>query len=73
MPSSRPHEPLAGLVAVMLAGVAPPGLTTKLHERDVVIRYTPYPHVNRVATGFYNTEDEIGWLAGVIVEVRGML
>ena len=65
-----PREPLAGLIAFTLAGVAPPDLTTKLHERGVVIRYTPYPHVNRVAPGFYNTEEEIDRLAAALVEIR---
>ncbi len=68
-----PRDAMAGLVSFTLDGITPPDLTARLYERGVIIRYTPYPHVNRVATGFYNTEAEIDRLAEQIQEVRASL
>ncbi len=68
-----PRERMAGLVHFGLDGIAPPDLTLRLAEQGVAIRYTPYPHVNRVATGFYNTEEEIDRLAEAVAELRDSL
>ena len=64
-----PRDRMAGLVHFTLAGVPAPDLTARLGERGIVIRHTPNPAVNRVATGFYNTEEEIDRLAAVLREL----
>lgn len=64
-----PRDTLAGLVHFAFAGIAPPDLTAHLAGRGILIRHTPNPHCNRVATGFYNTEDEIDQLAAAIAEI----
>ena len=68
-----PKDKMAGLVHSTLSGITPPDLTTRLYELGIMIRYVPNPHANRVATGFYNTEDEIDRLAEKIEEVRRSL
>lgn len=68
-----PQDRMAGLIHFTLDGITPPDLTTKLYEAGLVVRYTPYPHVNRVATGFYNTEEEIDRLAEAVATVRRSL
>jgi L-cysteine/cystine lyase len=65
-----PQQAIIGLVHFTVAGVAPADLTTQLGERGIIIRHTPDPQLNRVATGFYNTEEEIDRLAQAIAEIR---
>lgn len=64
-----PPASMAGLVHFTLDGIAPPDLTARLYERGIIVRYTPFPHVNRVATGFYNTEEEVDRLVGALAEI----
>jgi L-cysteine/cystine lyase len=65
-----PEEAVAGLIHFRVAGVAPADLTARLGEQGISIRHTPEPELNRVATGFYNTEEEIDRLAQAITAVR---
>ncbi len=65
-----PADRMAGLVHFTVAGITPPDLTARLAEHGILIRYVPNPHANRVATGFYNTEEEIDRLAEKIEEVK---
>ncbi len=65
-----PQDRMGGLVHFKVEGVAPADLTTKLAEIGVMIRHTPYPEANRVATGFYNTEAEVDRLVEAIQQVR---
>ncbi len=51
-------------------GIAPADLTSKLAEQGINIRHTPEPELNRVATGFYNTETDIDRLAEAITAAR---
>lgn len=64
-----PRESMAGLVHFALEGIPAPELTERLGERGIIIRHTPSPSVNRVATGFYNTEEEIERLARSLREL----
>jgi len=64
-----PRQTMAGLVHFTVNGITPPDLTATLEDRQISIRYTPNPHVNRVSTGFYNTEAEIDHMVSVIREV----
>lgn len=68
-----PREGKAGLTHFALAGIAPADLTAKLAEQGIMIRHTPYPVANRVATGFYNTEEEIDRLATAITVIAATL
>ena len=61
---------MAGLIHFTVDGIAPADLTTKLAEVGIMIRHTPYPEANRVATGFYNTEAEVDRLVRAIQQVR---
>ena len=45
-------------------------LTARLGEQGIIIRHTPEPLLNRVATGFYNTEEDIDRLAQAIRAIR---
>ncbi len=65
-----PRDRMAGLVSFTVDGIEPPNLTSLLAERGTLIRHTPYPAANRVATGFYNTEAEIARLVGEIAAIR---
>lgn len=65
-----PRERMAGLTHFVLAGITPADLSAKLAEQNILIRYTPNPSANRVATGFYNTEDEIDRLAEAVDTIR---
>lgn len=66
-----PKDAVAGLVHFRLNDIAPADLTARLAEQGVLIRHTPDPQLNRVSTGFYNTEAEIDRLVQAINEVRG--
>jgi L-cysteine/cystine lyase len=65
-----PRDHMAGLVHFTLDGVAPADLTTRLAARGILIRHTPSPLANRVATGFYNTEAEITQLVESVRAIR---
>ncbi|HEV8190883.1 MAG TPA: aminotransferase class V-fold PLP-dependent enzyme [Ktedonobacterales bacterium] len=65
-----PPDRMAGLVHFKVEGIAPADLTTKLGEVGVMIRHTPYPEANRVATGFYNTEAEVDRLVEAIQQIQ---
>lgn len=67
LPGARmylPREQVAGLVHFQIEGLAPAELTARLAKQGIVIRHTPEPELNRVATGFYNTEEEIERMVG---------
>jgi L-cysteine/cystine lyase len=64
-----PEHAIVGLVHFSVAGVAPADLTARLAEQGIIIRHTPEPQLNRVATGFYNTEEEIDRLAQAIAAI----
>lgn len=61
-----PRDRMAGLVHFSLEGVKPADLTARLVEENILIRHTPYPQANRVATGFFNTEEEIDRLVAAV-------
>jgi L-cysteine/cystine lyase len=65
-----PAAEISGLIHFRVAGVEPADLTARLGEQGIIIRHTPEPELNRVATGFYNTEEDIDRLAQAIVEVQ---
>ncbi len=65
-----PRDQVAGLLHFKVAGIEPADLTMKLFERDILIRHTPDPVLNRVATGFYNTEADIDRLAEAMAQVQ---
>lgn len=65
-----PPDRMAGLVHFTVDGIAPADLTAKLSEVGILIRHTPYPTANRVATGFYNTEEELDRLVDAIRQIR---
>jgi L-cysteine/cystine lyase len=65
-----PEQAVVGLIHFTVAGVEPARLTTLLGEQGIIIRHTPEPELNRVATGFYNTEEEIDRLAECIAAIR---
>jgi L-cysteine/cystine lyase len=65
-----PPDRMAGLIHFKAEGIAPADLTAKLSEMDIMIRHTPYPEANRVATGFYNTEAEVDRLVEAIQRIR---
>jgi L-cysteine/cystine lyase len=65
-----PEEAVTGLIHFTVAGVQPADLTARLGEQGIIIRHTPEPQLNRVATGFYNTEEDIDRLAQAIAAIR---
>jgi L-cysteine/cystine lyase len=65
-----PEHAVAGLVHFTLEGIAPADLTERLNQQGIMIRHTPEPQLNRVATGFYNTEEDIDRLAQTIQALR---
>lgn len=62
---------VAGLVTVQLAGVAANDAVTALTQQGIVVRTVPHPQSLRLATGFYNTEDELERLAGALGALTG--
>jgi len=54
-----PADQIAGLVHFSVEDIPPADLTAKLYEKNIVIRHVPEPLLNRVATGFFNTEQDI--------------
>jgi L-cysteine/cystine lyase len=67
------HQAPSGLIHFSLDGIAPAALTEQLAARDILIRHTPEPQLNRVATGFYNTEEDIDRLANAIRDIKATL
>ncbi|HEX5691689.1 MAG TPA: aminotransferase class V-fold PLP-dependent enzyme, partial [Roseiflexaceae bacterium] len=65
-----PKHAGAGLIHFTVDGIAPPDLTAKLAAEQILIRHTPEPQLNRVATGFYNNEADIDKLAASIARIR---
>jgi L-cysteine/cystine lyase len=58
-----PREKLqGGLVHFTVEGVPPADVTAKLSEKNILIRHVPEPSLNRLATGFFNTEEDIAHL-----------
>lgn len=65
-----PRKQMAGLVAFNLEGSTPDDLVTALDERGFTLRTIHGPDCVRLATGFYNTEEEIKNLASALEEIR---
>jgi L-cysteine/cystine lyase len=61
-----PPEPQSGLITFCLDGYAPPRVMTELAANDIVLRFLRHPYALRIATGFYNTEEEIDRLAAAL-------
>lgn len=59
-----------GLIHFAVDGIAPADLTKLLAERDVLIRHTPDPVLNRVAVGFYNVEEDVDRLVEAIAAIQ---
>jgi L-cysteine/cystine lyase len=68
-----PKDAIAGLVHFTAKGVVPADLTAKLAAEGILIRHTPEPQLNRVATGFYNNEADVDRLAASIARIRAEL
>ena len=67
-----PADRMAGLVNVQTPLMRPQELTAKLFERGLTIRYVdtrPCPATARVATGWWNTEEEIDHLVAAVGEI----
>lgn len=65
-----PRDHMAGLIHFVVEGMAPADVTAALGAQNILIRHTPYPSANRVATGFYTTEEEIDRLAEAVAQIR---
>lgn len=61
-----PRDQISGLLHFTVDGVSPADLTAKLFEQNILIRHVPEPMLNRIATGFYNTEQDIALLVNGI-------
>lgn len=59
----------SGLLHFTLEGMPPAELTEALAAKNILIRHTPLPLLNRVSTGFYNTEEDVDRLADAIREI----
>ncbi len=64
-----PRDQIAGLIHFTVDGIPPADLTAKLYTQNILIRHTPEPALNRVATGFYNTEQDIAQLVSGIQQL----
>ena len=65
-----PREQLVGLVSFNLASWEPNDLVAALYDRGFIVRSIGSPNCVRVATGFYNTQDEITNLGAAIEELK---
>lgn len=65
-----PRAKIAGLIHFTVEGIAPADLTAKLYEQNIMIRHVPEPTMNRLAVGFYNTEQDIARLVSGIESCR---
>ncbi len=54
-----PRNEIAGLVHFTMEGIAPADVTAKLYAQNIFIRHVPEPELNRISTGFFNTEEDI--------------
>jgi L-cysteine/cystine lyase len=59
---------MAGLIHFTVAGIAPDALCERMTSQGILARHTPNPQAVRVATGFYNTHDDIERLVTAIRE-----
>jgi len=69
---TTPRERMAGLVCFAVEGMPPQDLAAKLYERGMTIRYValaPGPTVARVATGWWNTEEEVDALVAAVGDI----
>ena len=69
---TTPRDRMAGLVCFAVPGMTPQDLAANLYERGMTIRYVavaPGPTVARVATGWWNTEDEVDELFAAVADV----
>lgn len=67
-----PRHRMAGLINFQVAGMRPQELAAKLFERNITIRYVdvrPCPVTARVATGWWNTEEEIDQFVAATAEI----
>jgi L-cysteine/cystine lyase len=63
--------PAAGLVSFTVDGVPPADVVKTLAADQIIIRSVAKPACCRVATGFYNTEDELDRLATALSHLAG--
>jgi L-cysteine/cystine lyase len=63
-----PRDQMAGLIHFTVAGIAPDALCERMTSQGILARHTPNPQAVRVATGFYNTHDDIERLVTAIRE-----
>lgn len=60
----------AGLVSFQVPGLVKAEHVAKaLADQGIIIRTVPHPHSLRLATGYYNTEEELERLAGALVSL----
>ena len=52
----------SGLISFYLDNYDPARVTTKLQEKNIVVRFLPYPYCLRIAVGFYNSKKDIDHL-----------
>jgi len=67
-----PVDRMAGLVNVSLSAMRPQELAAELFARNLTIRYVdvpPCPVTARIATGWWNTEEEVDRLVAAIAEI----
>ncbi len=65
-----PRDQMAGLIHFTVAGIAPAALCQRMASQGILARHTPDPLAVRVATGFYNTQDDIARLIAAIREAQ---
>lgn len=65
-----PSADIAGLVHFTVDGIPPADVTERLYAQNIVIRHVPEPSLNRIATGFFNTEHDIDRLVQGIRALR---
>lgn len=57
-----PRDRIGGLIHFSVDDIPPADLTAGLSAQNIVIRHVPEPLLNRVATGFFNIEEDIAAL-----------
>ncbi len=70
-----PADRSAGLISFVVAGIDPEDLSNRLADEyniaiRFVTRYISNPRANRLAAGFYNTEDDLEHLAEAIQAIQ---
>lgn len=68
-----PRQQMAGLVSFNLEGQTPDELVKALDDRGFTLRTIHGPDCVRMATGFYNTAEEIGNIGEALNEIRKSL